>query len=223
MTWSAILSSRQLRFHRGGSPGAARVYAVVRRPRARCSGEISLRRRSRKTYLSRRCPLASPIRSRSSPSPLQRGFVHRSTRRPARSNSRGPRSHARSRSSFVLRPAAARPSRRFSGASIGSWRRRVRGRAPLPSRLRFALKGWPSTSSETCEPRSSESQTWPRIGCDILIPDVAIRTGDTPRQDRVRFAKTPADILITTPESLYLILTSSARESLRSVETVIGR
>lgn len=52
-------------------------------------------------------------------------------------------------------------------------------------------------------------------------PAIAVRTGDTPTSDRARFLREPADILITTPESLFLILTSSARERLRSVETVI--
>jgi ATP-dependent Lhr-like helicase len=56
------------------------------------------------------------------------------------------------------------------------------------------------------------------IGADI---SVAIRTGDTPQRDRVAMRRTPPDILITTPESLYLILTSQAREMLRGVESVI--
>jgi len=50
---------------------------------------------------------------------------------------------------------------------------------------------------------------------------IAVRTGDTPAAERRRFAKQPSDILITTPESLYLLLTSAARESLRTVDTVI--
>ena len=53
------------------------------------------------------------------------------------------------------------------------------------------------------------------------VPEVAIRTGDTPAAERARFTRHPADILITTPESLYLLLTSNAREQLRSVHTVI--
>jgi ATP-dependent Lhr-like helicase len=52
-------------------------------------------------------------------------------------------------------------------------------------------------------------------------PAVAVRTGDTPAIERARFQREPADILITTPESLYLLLTSNAREALRSVDTVI--
>ena len=53
------------------------------------------------------------------------------------------------------------------------------------------------------------------------MPTAAIRTGDTPNDERRRIASTPPDILITTPESLYLMLTSQAREVLRDVETVI--
>lgn len=50
---------------------------------------------------------------------------------------------------------------------------------------------------------------------------VGMRTGDTSPAERRAFLKAPPDILVTTPESLFLILTSSARESLRGVETVI--
>jgi ATP-dependent Lhr-like helicase len=59
------------------------------------------------------------------------------------------------------------------------------------------------------------------LGVAVTIPEIAIRTGDTPAQDRARFLRRPADILITTPESLFLLLTSSARERLVSVDTVI--
>ncbi len=58
-------------------------------------------------------------------------------------------------------------------------------------------------------------------GETFVMPEIAIRTGDTPQQERARFLRAPADILITTPESLYLMLTSNARESLRGVDTVI--
>ncbi len=50
---------------------------------------------------------------------------------------------------------------------------------------------------------------------------VGVRSGDTPASDRRKLATTPPDILITTPESLFLMLTSQAREALRGVETVI--
>ena len=58
-------------------------------------------------------------------------------------------------------------------------------------------------------------------GDEFVMPSIAIRTGDTPAGERARFNRDPADILITTPESLYLMLTSNARETLRGVHTVI--
>ncbi len=60
-----------------------------------------------------------------------------------------------------------------------------------------------------------------REGVPVRMPEISVRTGDTPQKERARFRKHPGDILITTPESLYLLLTSEAGESLRSVETVI--
>jgi len=50
---------------------------------------------------------------------------------------------------------------------------------------------------------------------------VGIRTGDTPQRERAAMLRNPPDILITTPESLYLMLTSRARETLGAVEAVI--
>ncbi|HEU4695233.1 MAG TPA: DEAD/DEAH box helicase, partial [Vicinamibacterales bacterium] len=58
-------------------------------------------------------------------------------------------------------------------------------------------------------------------GVDAVAPQIAIRTGDTPAAERTRFLREPADILITTPESLFLLLTSRARERLVTVDTVI--
>ncbi len=60
-----------------------------------------------------------------------------------------------------------------------------------------------------------------RLG--LAEPDirVALRTGDTAAEDRRKLASHPPDILITTPESLFLLLTSQVRETLRGVETVI--
>ncbi len=58
-------------------------------------------------------------------------------------------------------------------------------------------------------------------GDTFVMPAVGVRTGDTPQIERARMLREPADILITTPESLFLLLTSNARETLRSVHTVI--
>ena len=56
------------------------------------------------------------------------------------------------------------------------------------------------------------------IGADV---SVGVRTGDTPQRERAQMRRRPPDILITTPESLYLMLTSGARETLTGVEAVI--
>jgi ATP-dependent Lhr-like helicase len=60
-----------------------------------------------------------------------------------------------------------------------------------------------------------------RMGVDFREPAISVRTGDTPQRERARFARHPAEILITTPESLYLLLTSQAADALRTVDTVI--
>jgi ATP-dependent Lhr-like helicase len=60
-----------------------------------------------------------------------------------------------------------------------------------------------------------------REGMVVRMPEISVRTGDTSPKERARFKRHPGDILITTPESLYLLLTSEAGEALRSVETVI--
>jgi ATP-dependent helicase Lhr and Lhr-like helicase len=50
---------------------------------------------------------------------------------------------------------------------------------------------------------------------------IAVRTGDTPQKERAAMLRNPPDILITTPESLYLLLTSRARENMKGVRTLI--
>jgi ATP-dependent Lhr-like helicase len=65
------------------------------------------------------------------------------------------------------------------------------------------------------------TQTARRLGMPAPSVTVGVRSGDTTPQDRRMLARTPPDILITTPESLYLMLTSAARETLAGVETVI--
>ena len=60
-----------------------------------------------------------------------------------------------------------------------------------------------------------------RLGEQVPQIEVGVRTGDTPADERRHLVRNPPDILITTPESLYLILTSQAAEILRGVEHVI--
>jgi ATP-dependent helicase Lhr and Lhr-like helicase len=70
-------------------------------------------------------------------------------------------------------------------------------------------------------PLAGIRRTAERIG--VAVPEIRVgsRTGDTPADARRQLVKAPPDILVTTPESLYLLLTSQAREILRGVEHVI--
>ncbi|MER7440930.1 Lhr family helicase [Micromonospora avicenniae] len=70
-------------------------------------------------------------------------------------------------------------------------------------------------------PLAGMRQAATRLGVAPPEITVGMRTGDTPADERRAFARTPPDILITTPESLFLLLTSAARDSLRGVQTVI--
>src|SRR5271170_5686184 len=60
-----------------------------------------------------------------------------------------------------------------------------------------------------------------RQGIPFHQPEISVRTGDTSQKERALFKRHPAEVLITTPESLYLLLTSEAAANLRSVDTVI--
>ncbi|MHA7985399.1 Lhr family ATP-dependent helicase [Rathayibacter sp. CAU 1779] len=65
------------------------------------------------------------------------------------------------------------------------------------------------------------TQTAKRLGVEPPHVTVGVRSGDTPASDRRALLSHPPDILITTPESLFLMLTSQARETLADVQTVI--
>jgi ATP-dependent Lhr-like helicase len=70
-------------------------------------------------------------------------------------------------------------------------------------------------------PLTGIRHTADRLGSPVPELSVGVRSGDTPAAERRKLVTAPPDILITTPESLFLMLTSQARESLRGVETVI--
>ena len=70
-------------------------------------------------------------------------------------------------------------------------------------------------------PLAGIRRTAERLGVTVPEVSVASRTGDTPADARRQLTRHPPDILVTTPESLYLLLTSQAREILRGVEHVI--
>lgn len=65
------------------------------------------------------------------------------------------------------------------------------------------------------------TQTAKRLGLPAPLITVGVRSGDTPAADRRSLLTNPPDILITTPESLFLMLTSRARETLTEVDTII--
>ena len=111
---------------------------------------------------------------------------------------------------MVPRPAAQlRPAARTSGTAAGSStsRRSRRSGVDVERNLRAPLTGIRHTAD--------------RLGAPVPEVSVGVRSGDTPAADRRKLTTSPPDILITTPESLFLMLTSQARESLRGVETVI--
>ncbi|MEW9531492.1 ATP-dependent helicase [Microbispora sp. NPDC049125] len=127
----------------------------------------------------------------------------------------------------VERAAApeARETPETTGARAGG--RRGRGKAAGPERLCRVVYVSPlkalavDVERNLRAPLTGIRQTALRTGAPVPEISVAIRSGDTAAEDRRRFAAHPSDILITTPESLFLILTSQAREALRGVETVI--
>ena len=70
-------------------------------------------------------------------------------------------------------------------------------------------------------PLTGIRQSAARLGSPVPDVRVGVRSGDTPAAERRAFGRTPPDVLITTPESLFLLVTSAARESLRGVDTVV--
>lgn len=70
-------------------------------------------------------------------------------------------------------------------------------------------------------PLAGIARTADAMGTTVAPVRVGVRSGDTPQSERAKLLRTPPEILITTPESLYLMLTSKAAGTLRNVDTVI--
>src|SRR5689334_156466 len=70
-------------------------------------------------------------------------------------------------------------------------------------------------------PLEGVAETARRLGYSLPTITTAVRTGDTPTAERQRLVRNPPHVLITTPESLHLLLTSRARDTLRQVAHVI--
>ena len=121
--------------------------------------------------------------------------------------------------------ADLRPDRQRQDAHRVPRLDRPPGHDAPPRRSRTAARGcstsrrcgpWRSTSRRTCGPRSRASSWRPSGSASPFVaPEVAMRTGDTPSNDRQKLIRRPPDLLITTPETLYLMLTSSAARHAR--------
>src|SRR6184192_2482658 len=100
-------------------------------------------------------------------------------------------------------------------------------RGPLPDEVRVVyvspLKALGADIHKNlAEPRRGIRQAAEALGLNPPRLSAAVRTGDTPQAERAAMLRTPPHILVTTPESLYLLLTASrSREMLRTVRTVI--
>ena len=138
----------------------------------------------------------------------------------------GDQPRAATRSS-TPRPAAARPSPRSCGASTGS----SRDPSPPPSAAHpgtvrtlyiSPLKALAYDVERNLRaPLAGIALAAQRLDLEPPQISIASRTGDTPQDERRDLVRHPPDILVTTPESLYLLLTSQAREILAGVEQVI--
>ncbi len=92
---------------------------------------------------------------------------------------------------------------------------------PMSSTSRRS-KRWATTSTAICRSRWRRSPRWPRPPAMARCRCAGVRSGDTPASQRQKMLRHPPHILVTTPESLYLLLTSNkSRQLLGSVETVI--
>ena len=139
-------------------------------------------------------------------------------------------------------PAPAKPSPPSSGRWTGCWFRRLprllncpgwtlpagKGRRPrAPKRKTRVLYISPLKALGVDVERNLRSpligitQTAKRLGLPAPLITVGVRSGDTTTADRRALLSNPPDILITTPESLFLMLTSRARETLTEVDTII--
>src|SRR5947207_11896134 len=100
-------------------------------------------------------------------------------------------------------------------------------RAPLPNEVRVVyvspLKALSADIHKNLsEPRRGLRRVAEAFGLEAPRVTAAVRTGDTPQAERAAMLRTPPHILVTTPESLYLLLTAErSREMLRTVRTVI--
>ncbi len=156
--------------------------------------------------------------------PAVRGWFDASFAAPTAAQSQGWPAIAGGDSTLILAPTG---SGKTLAAFLWCLNRLMFSDAPPPARRCRAVYVSPlkalavDVERNLRAPIAGISQHAAARGDAYQVPAVAIRTGDTPQAERARFRREPSDILITTPESLYLMLTSGAREALHGVDTVI--
>ncbi|GAA1943447.1 Lhr family ATP-dependent helicase [Microbacterium deminutum] len=107
---------------------------------------------------------------------------------------------------------------------VAGRKRRSTDAAPSPTRIVYIspLKALGvDVERNLRSPLVGIGQSARRLGISVPEVTVGVRSGDTTSSDRRKLVTAPPDILITTPESLYLMLTSQAGETLKNVHTVI--
>src|SRR5579884_169036 len=157
-------------------------------------------------------------------SPATRGWFDATFDRPTPAQSRGWPAISRGESTLILAPTG-------SGKTLAAflWAIDRLMAAPLPEESKRCRVLYVSplraltydVERNLRAPLAGIAIEAGRVGQPVSELRVATRTGDTPEDERRRIGRHPPDILITTPESLYLMLTSSQRGILASVEAVI--
>ena len=168
-------------------------------------------------------PTVRRLRSGGSASSPATGSPGRSPRPPPRRPMPGRPSPTVTTPWSSRRPGRARRWPRSCGRSTLWPARRAVSASPAPGcfMCRRSRRS-PSTSSATCARRWPGWPASPRsAACPTPEITVGLRSGDTPPAQRRQLISNPPDVLITTPESLFLMLTSAARETLAGVQTVI--
>ena len=114
------------------------------------------------------------------------------------------------------------PNSRARGFFRGQTAQGQTAEAENPRTVHFAAQGaWRHVERNLRSPLIGITQTAKRLDLPAPLITVGVRSGDTPASDRRALLSNPPDILITTPESLFLMLTSKARETLSEVDTII--
>ena len=168
--------------------------------------------------MARRAPILSRFH------PATRAWFEESFERPTDAQARGWAPILDGRSTLLLAPTG---SGKTLAAFLVAIDRATFGAEPPPKERCRVLYVSPlkalaiDVERNLRAPLAGIARTAERLGHTPRALSVGVRSGDTPASERARLARTPPDVLITTPESLFLVLTSEARELLRSVDTVI--